>query len=64
MLRQLKRLLQKNQAWAKKMTEHDPDFFINLSKQQSPEYLWIGFSFIIITKVSGFIYSMNPCVSH
>ena len=44
MLRQLKRLLQKNQAWAKKMTEHDPDFFINLSKQQSPEYLWIGCS--------------------
>ena len=44
MLRQLKRLFKNNQAWAKKMTEKDPDFFINLSKQQSPEYLWIGCS--------------------
>ena len=44
MIRQLKNLLKKNQTWAKKMTENDPDFFLNLSKQQTPEYLWIGCS--------------------
>ena len=44
MLRQLKNLLKKNQNWAKKMTEDDPDFFHDLAKQQTPEYLWIGCS--------------------
>ena len=44
MIRQLKNLLKRNQTWAKKMTENDPDFFLNLSKQQTPEYLWIGCS--------------------
>ncbi len=42
MQRQLKQLLKKNQAWAKKMVGSDPDFFNRLSKQQKPEYLWIG----------------------
>ena len=26
------------------MTEHDPAFFLRLSKQQAPEILWIGCS--------------------
>lgn len=44
MRQQLQHLFKSNQAWAKKMTQNNPDFFINLSKQQSPEYLWIGCS--------------------
>jgi len=34
--------LRKNKKWAATTTESDPDFFARLSKQQSPEYLWIG----------------------
>ncbi|MDC9729921.1 MAG: carbonate dehydratase [Methyloprofundus sp.] len=37
-------LLARNQVWAKKMTDIDPNFFLELSKQQTPEYLWIGCS--------------------
>ena len=40
--RHLKNLLNRNKAWAKGMTDKDPEFFSNLSKQQTPEYLWIG----------------------
>ncbi len=35
-------LFARNKAWAKSMTDDNPDFFTHLSKQQSPEYLWIG----------------------
>ncbi len=35
-------LLDKNRAWSEKIRRQDPDFFPNLSKQQSPQYLWIG----------------------
>lgn len=44
MRRQLKHLFNNNRAWAKKMTEINPDFFTQLSRQQNPEYLWIGCS--------------------
>jgi carbonic anhydrase len=37
-----KDLLAANQAWAAQITEEDPEFFIHLSEQQSPSYLWIG----------------------
>ncbi|MBK8610995.1 MAG: carbonic anhydrase [Chitinophagaceae bacterium] len=37
-------LLQDNKIWAAKMVAKDPDFFNNLSKLQSPEFLWIGCS--------------------
>lgn len=33
-----------NQAWAEKIRKQNPDFFEQLSKQQSPDYLWIGCS--------------------
>ena len=42
--RKLKSLFDKNKAWAKGMTDKNPDFFTNLSKQQRPDYLWIGCS--------------------
>ena len=38
----LKHLFDKNKKWAEKVKKNDPDFFTNLSKQQNPEYLWIG----------------------
>lgn len=43
-MKTLKRLFEQNREWARKITEHDPDFFAHLSQQQSPEYLWIGCS--------------------
>ncbi len=40
----LQHLLENNLNWANSITEEDPEFFSSLSKQQSPEYLWIGCS--------------------
>ena len=40
----LKKLFDNNKSWAKKIKETDPDFFTKLSRQQAPEYLWIGCS--------------------
>jgi carbonic anhydrase len=41
---ELKRLFHNNRAWAQTIHEHDPEFFENLSRQQTPVYLWIGCS--------------------
>ncbi|GAA5524049.1 carbonic anhydrase 2 [Microbulbifer aestuariivivens] len=38
----LKHLIENNRQWSKATSEQRPDFFLKLSKQQSPEYLWIG----------------------
>lgn len=38
------RLLDNNREWARAISEHDPDFFPRLSRQQAPHYLWIGCS--------------------
>jgi carbonic anhydrase len=43
-MKNLADLIESNRAWAKKMTVRDPDFFNRLSRQQSPNYLWIGCS--------------------
>jgi carbonic anhydrase len=43
-MRVLKNLFDKNKKWAEKVRASDPDFFPKLSKQQHPEYLWIGCS--------------------
>jgi carbonic anhydrase len=40
----LKQLLENNRAWAKRVSDTQPDFFARLAKQQAPEYLWIGCS--------------------
>lgn len=37
-------MFDRNQGWASSIKATDPDFFTSLSKQQSPEYLWIGCS--------------------
>jgi carbonic anhydrase len=43
-MRVLKPLFENNRQWASKIKASDPDFFTRLSKQQHPEYLWIGCS--------------------
>lgn len=40
----LELLLEKNKRWSDSVKELEPDFFTELAKQQSPEYLWIGCS--------------------
>jgi len=40
----IKKLLQNNKDWVKKVNEETPGLFDKLSKHQSPEYLWIGCS--------------------
>ena len=41
---QLDHLFEQNRAWAESIRAKDPGFFHKLSRQQSPEYLWIGCS--------------------
>jgi carbonic anhydrase len=37
-------LLDQNKAWAADITARDPEFFLKLSRQQKPDYMWIGCS--------------------
>ena len=43
-MRLLPELIENNRQWAAGVTDHDPEFFANLAKQQTPEFLWIGCS--------------------
>jgi carbonic anhydrase len=43
-MRTLSHLFKSNRAWAEQIRQQDPNFFVNLSQQQSPSYLWIGCS--------------------
>jgi carbonic anhydrase len=43
-MRHLKDLFDNNRVWADGIRGEDPDFFATLSRQQSPDYLWIGCS--------------------
>lgn len=38
----IRQLFQSNRNWAARIRERDPEFFLKLSAQQSPRYLWIG----------------------
>ena len=38
------KLIENNKKWVKEQTEKDPNFFTDLAKGQTPEYLWIGCS--------------------
>ncbi|MFT3783232.1 MAG: carbonate dehydratase [Nibricoccus sp.] len=40
----LPHLFEQNKAWAEAIRARDPEFFQKLSRQQAPEYLWIGCS--------------------
>jgi carbonic anhydrase len=43
-MNRLKELFDNNRQWAEAIVKEQPDFFEQLSKQQTPEYLWIGCS--------------------
>ncbi len=43
-MKTLSHLFANNQAWARQIRQQDPEFFLKLSRQQSPDYLWIGCS--------------------
>jgi len=43
-MKTLKPLFDNNREWAEKIAREQPGFFEQLSKQQNPEYLWIGCS--------------------
>ena len=43
-MKNLEHLFKRNKEWAQSLTDEDPNFFTNLSKLQTPEYLWIGCS--------------------
>ena len=41
-MRKLKHLFERNREWAEGVKAREPDFFEKLSRQQTPDYLWIG----------------------
>ena len=43
-MNRLRNLLASNRSWSERVNAEDPTFFERLSKQQAPEYLWIGCS--------------------
>lgn len=43
-MEKLTHLFENNRAWAAEIRRQDPEFFLKLSQQQSPRYLWIGCS--------------------
>lgn len=44
MKKSYQRLIENNKTWVAEQLQLDPNFFENLSKGQTPEYLWIGCS--------------------
>lgn len=43
-MHKLTHLFEQNVSWAESIKRSDPEFFAKLSRQQRPEYLWIGCS--------------------
>src|SRR5690349_8813172 len=43
-MKTLSHLFASNRAWAARIQQQDPEFFLKLSRQQAPAYLWIGCS--------------------
>jgi len=41
-MRYLSHLFENNRRWVEQLISADPDFFLRLSRQQTPKYLWIG----------------------
>jgi len=41
-MKTLPHLFDSNRAWADSIRRQDPEFFLKLSRQQTPQYLWIG----------------------
>ena len=43
-MKKLEKLIDGNKTWSESLRAKHPEFFEDLSKQQNPEYLWIGCS--------------------
>jgi len=43
-MKEIKKVFEKNNKWAKRIKQSDPDLLAKLSRKQKPEYLWIGCS--------------------
>ncbi|MBA3833622.1 MAG: carbonate dehydratase [Chthoniobacterales bacterium] len=43
-MKELQHLFESNKTWADRIRRSEPDFFLELSRQQAPSYLWIGCS--------------------
>jgi carbonic anhydrase len=43
-MKKLEKIIEGNKSWAESLRAKHPEFFEDLSKQQNPEYLWIGCS--------------------
>ena len=43
-MQSFEKLLEQNQQWSADKKVQDPQFFEHLSKEQKPEFLWIGCS--------------------
>jgi carbonic anhydrase len=43
-MKSLSHLFENNRAWSEGIRQVKPEFFLELSRQQSPKYLWIGCS--------------------
>ncbi|MBK9138836.1 MAG: carbonate dehydratase [Verrucomicrobia bacterium] len=43
-MRSLRHLFENNRAWSEGLRRRDPEFFARLTRQQKPQYLWIGCS--------------------
>ncbi|MCJ8345488.1 carbonate dehydratase [bacterium] len=43
-MNELSELFKRNKKWAKDITKEKPEFFSDLSQQQTPKFLWIGCS--------------------
>jgi carbonic anhydrase len=43
-MKTLKKLFERNRAWAEEISAREPGFFRELARKQTPEYLWIGCS--------------------
>jgi carbonic anhydrase len=43
-MKTLKRLFERNRAWAEEIRAREPGFFRELARHQTPQYLWIGCS--------------------
>lgn len=41
-MRSLPQLFDNNRTWSERIRRSDPEFFARLSRQQRPQYLWIG----------------------
>jgi carbonic anhydrase len=41
-MERIKKIMLENKAWAQSKIDIDPQYFKNMAKDQTPEYLWIG----------------------